>query len=39
MGGEVFIFDTQRGPGSIPDYYDEVEYLNVRKVEEKVDDE
>lgn len=29
MGGELFTFDTQRGPGSIPDYYDEEQYLNV----------
>jgi hypothetical protein len=27
--GEIFIFDTQRGQESIPDYYDEEEYLNV----------
>lgn len=23
MGGEIFVFDTQRGEGSVPDYYDE----------------
>lgn len=28
MGGEIFMFETQRGEGSIPDYRDEEQYLN-----------
>ena len=28
VGGEIFIFETQRGSGAIPDYRDETEYLN-----------
>jgi hypothetical protein len=35
MGGEIFVFDTHRGPGSIPDYYDEEQYLNVIEKDEK----
>ena len=28
MGGEIFMFETQRGEGAIPDYRDEEQYLN-----------
>ncbi len=40
IGGELFTFETSRGEGSIPDYYDEQGYLNiVEKGEKKEEDE
>lgn len=35
MGGEIFMFETQRGEGSIPDYRDEEQYLNFVDKDEK----
>jgi hypothetical protein len=29
MGGEIYAFETQRGEGAIPDYFDQQDYLNV----------
>lgn len=29
MGGELYVFETHRQEGSIPDYHDEEQYLNV----------
>jgi hypothetical protein len=35
MGGEIYAMETQRGEGSIPEYYDEEEYLNVNERDNK----
>lgn len=35
LGGELYTFETGRGQGSIPEYYDEPGYLNVVERGEK----